>query len=129
MEIGLGHWASFLWYVALVHLLGHAFLRTLQFVRASTFLQDVRALENAMGERLPRPPGLFRFARPHTRAWLYRFALERGYLDAVLTDFFARPFLRFFQWCDRLELRIIERADSGSNSKDESSRSDASQPA
>lgn len=129
MEIGLGHWAPFLWYVALVHLLGHAFLRTLQFVRASTFLQDMRALENALGERLPRPPGLLRFAHPHTRAWLYRFALERGYLDAILTDFFARPFLRFFRWCDRLELRIIERADSGSDSKNESSRSDVRQPA
>ena len=28
-EIGAGHWLPFLWYVALVHLLGHACLRTL----------------------------------------------------------------------------------------------------
>ncbi|HXD86456.1 MAG TPA: proton-conducting transporter membrane subunit [Urbifossiella sp.] len=129
MEIGLGHWAPFLWYVALVHLLGHAFLRTLQFVRASTFLQDVRALENAMGERLPRPPGLLRFAQPDTRAWLYRFALERGYLDAILIDFIVRPFLRFFQWCDRLELRFIDRADRATSPNDESSGREVGQHA
>src|SRR5205085_6570062 len=56
-EIGLGHWIPFLWYVALAHLLGHACVRTLQFVRAPTLLQDYRLLENALGERLPVPPG------------------------------------------------------------------------
>src|SRR5262249_33286198 len=37
-EIGLGAWFPFLWYVALAHLLGHACVRTLQFVRAPTLL-------------------------------------------------------------------------------------------
>src|SRR5207344_785616 len=76
-------------YLPLVHLLGHACLRTLQFVRAPTLLQDYRVLENAIGDRLPRPPGLLRFAPPAARLWLYRFALERGYLDAILTDYVA----------------------------------------
>src|SRR5260370_21424331 len=48
-EIGLGFR-----YLALFHLLGHACLRTLQFVRAPTLLQDYRKLENAIGEHLPR---------------------------------------------------------------------------
>ena len=104
-EIGLGHWVPFLWYVALFHLIGHAFLRTLQFVRAPTFLQDTRLLENAIGERLPQPPGLLKFANPKTRAWLYRFALERGYLDAFLNDSIARPFARLFKFFDRMERR------------------------
>ncbi|MDB5306475.1 MAG: oxidoreductase [Gemmataceae bacterium] len=112
-EIGLGHWAPFLWYVALFHLLGHACLRTLQFVRAPTLLQDYRVLENAIGERLPQPPGLLRFAHPRTRAWLYRFALERGYLDAILTDYVARPFVRVFLWFDRLERRWTEYLSAG----------------
>ena len=107
-EIGLGHWLPFLWYVALFHLIGHAFLRTLQFVRAPTFLQDMRLLENAIGTRLPQPPGLLRFAPPRTRAWLYRFALERGYLDALLTNLIARPFVRSFRWFDRSERRWVE---------------------
>lgn len=104
-EIGLGHWLPFLWYVALVHLLGHACMRTLQFVRAPTLLQDYRGLENAIGERLPRPPGLLGFAPGRIRLWLYRFALERGYLDSLLNRFVARPFLALFSWLDRLERR------------------------
>jgi len=104
-EIGAGHWLPFLWYVALFHLIGHACLRTLQFLRAPTLLQDYRVLENAIGDRLPRPPGLLRFAPTAARAWLYRFALERGYLDAVLTNGVARPFARLFLWCGRAERR------------------------
>ena len=94
-----------MWYVALFHLIGHACLRTLQFLRAPTLLQDYRVLENAIGDRLPRPPGLLRFAPTAARAWLYRFALERGYLDAVLTNGVARPFARLFIWCGRAETR------------------------
>lgn len=104
-EIGAGHWFPFLWYVALAHLIGHACLRTLQFLRAPTLLQDYRVLENAIGDRLPRPPGLLRFAPPGVRAWLYRFALERGYLDAFLTEYVARPFVGLFHWCGRQEGR------------------------
>ena len=102
-EIGAGHWVPFLWYIALVHLLGHACMRTLQFLRAPTLLQDYRALENAIGERLPRPPGLLAWAPERMRSWLYRFALERGYLDAILSDYIARPFLAVFRWSDRNE--------------------------
>ncbi|MSQ97143.1 MAG: oxidoreductase [Gemmataceae bacterium] len=102
-EIGAGHWISALWYVAFVHLLGHACLRTLQFLRAPTLLQDYRGLENAIGDKLPRPPGLLQFAPATAQAWLYRFALERGYLDALLTDYVARPFVQLFGWCGRVE--------------------------
>ena len=100
-EIGFG-----LRYVALVHILGHACLRTLQFVRAPTLLQDYRTLENAIGERLPstRAP----WARPgghRAHPWLYRLALERGYLDAILVEFAVRPYVRVFRHCDALERR------------------------
>jgi NADH-quinone oxidoreductase subunit L len=124
-EIGLGHWLPFMWYVALFHLLGHAFMRTLQFVRAPTFLQDMRSLENAIGERLPQPPGLLRFANQRTRAWLYRFALERGYLDAFLDQCVARPFLRLFRWFDGIERGWMELLSGRSSQPDHSSRSTA----
>jgi len=104
-EIGLGHWVPFLWYVALTHLLGHACLRTLQFVRAPSLVQDYRALENALGERLPRPSGPFFGAPSRVRAWVYRFASERGYLDAILTNYVVRPFVLLFIFFDRLERR------------------------
>lgn len=104
-EIGLGHWVPFLWYVALVHLLGHACLRTLQFVRAPTLLQDYKNLENALGDRLPRPTAPLAAAPAKARGWAYRFAIERGYLDGFLNEFVARPFVNVFRWCDRVEKR------------------------
>src|SRR5204863_5128287 len=75
-EIGLG-WR----YIPLVHLLGNACLRTLQFLRAPTLLHDYHQLENAIGGHLAphgRPAG---GAAGRFRTWLYRFALARGYLD------------------------------------------------
>jgi NAD(P)H-quinone oxidoreductase subunit 5 len=100
-EIGVG-----LRYIPLVHILGHASLRTLQFVRAPSLLQDYRTLENAIGERLPRAGAPWgRLATPRRHAWLYRFALERGYLDASLTEFVVAPFVRAFRRCDAIERR------------------------
>ncbi|HYT94528.1 MAG TPA: proton-conducting transporter membrane subunit [Gemmataceae bacterium] len=100
-EIGLG-----LRYIALIHLLGNACLRTLQFIRAPTLLHDYHLLENALGEHLP-PAGapLGGLAPNRFRNWLYRFALERGYLDALLNTYVATPFVRLFRWCDGLERR------------------------
>ena len=102
-EIGVG-WR----YIALIHLLGHACLRTLQFIRAPTLLRDYRELENAMGSRLPRASGLWKFIPVGLRVWLYRFALERGYLDAFLTNYIVVPFVKLFRWLDRLERRATD---------------------
>jgi NAD(P)H-quinone oxidoreductase subunit 5 len=100
-EIGLG-WH----YLALTHLLGHACLRTLQFIRAPTLLHDYHLLENALGSDLPRTKGPWdRLGRQRFRAWLYRFALERGHLDTLLADFVVAPFLRSLRRCDCLERR------------------------
>jgi NAD(P)H-quinone oxidoreductase subunit 5 len=101
VEIGLGFR-----YIALIHLLGHACLRTLQFLRAPTLLHDYHTLENAIGEHLPK--ARLPWVRPATdraAAWLYRLALEQGYLDTILIEFVVRPFVRGFRWCDRLERR------------------------
>src|SRR5207249_5221374 len=100
-ETGLG-----LRYVALVHLLGNACLRTLQFIRAPTLLHDYHLVENAIGEHLPRPGGpLGRVTPGRFRTWLYRFALERGYLDALLAEYVVAPFVRLFRRCDALDRR------------------------
>jgi NAD(P)H-quinone oxidoreductase subunit 5 len=98
-EIGLGFR-----YVALVHLLGHACLRTLQFLRAPTLLHDYHTLENAIGEHLPRAGAPWRGIKRH-HVWLYRFALERGYLDSMLLNGVVVPFIGFFRGCDALERR------------------------
>ena len=110
-EIGLGFR-----YVALFHLLSHACLRTLQFVRAPTLLQDYRTLENAIGERLPRAgPPWNRLGASGLHAWLYRFGLERGYLDTLLADYIVVPFVRTFRWCDALERRWTDFLSGGAS--------------
>jgi NAD(P)H-quinone oxidoreductase subunit 5 len=99
-EIGFG-----LRYIALIHLLGNACLRTLQLIRAPSLLQDYHRLENAIGAHLSPGSGPERWAPGRFQSWLYRFALERGYLDAILAEWFARPFLRLFLLFDAVESR------------------------
>jgi NAD(P)H-quinone oxidoreductase subunit 5 len=111
VEIGLGFR-----YVALIHLLGHACLRTLQFLRAPTLLHDYHTLENAIGEHLPKTR--LPWVRPATNraaGWLYRLALEQGYLDTILLEYVVRPFVRAFQWCDRLERRWTDFLSGGAS--------------
>jgi NADH:ubiquinone oxidoreductase subunit 5 (subunit L)/multisubunit Na+/H+ antiporter MnhA subunit len=110
-EIGLG-----LRWIPLIHLIGHASLRTLQFLRAPTLLHDYHMMENAIGARLPRSAGTWeRFLPVSLRAWTYRFAMERGYLDAVLIDYIVRPFLRIFRWCDAAERKWTNLLSGGSS--------------
>jgi NAD(P)H-quinone oxidoreductase subunit 5 len=101
---GAARVALYVRYIALVHFLGHACLRTLQFLRAPTLLHDYHLLENAIGEHLP-PLAVLprRIAESHAEVRLYRFASERGYLDAALIAFVVAPFVRAFRWCDSLE--------------------------
>ena len=100
-EIGFG-----LRYVPLFHLLSHACLRTLQFIRAPSLLHDYRTLEDAIGTHLPRTGSPWRrVGKAHFGDYLYRFCLDRGYLDAFLRDYILYPFVRAFRWCDALERR------------------------
>jgi hypothetical protein len=69
-------------YIALIHIIGHACLRTLQLLRAPTLLRDYHALENAIGGTCRTAAFLGALVPERRRRWLYRFALERGYLDA-----------------------------------------------
>jgi NADH-quinone oxidoreductase subunit L len=104
VEIGLGFR-----YLALLHLLGHACLRTLQFVRAPTLLHDYHTLENAIGMHLPQHPGrLQRRLSPPVFAVLYRFGLERGNLDTFLSDTIVLPWKRLFQRLELVERRWMD---------------------
>ena len=108
-EIGLG-----LRYVALIHIIGHACLRTLQLLRAPTLLHDYHKLENAIGSHLSRgsTPGSGLVPGP-IRAWVYRASIERGFLDAILDRFIVRPFMALFRWCDSTERRWTDFLSGG----------------
>jgi NADH-quinone oxidoreductase subunit L len=98
-EIGLG-----LRYIALIHIIGHACLRTLQLLRAPSLLHDYHMLENAVGGHLHQEGGLTqRWLPGPLRRRLYRVGLLRGQLDEALDRYAVRPFVRAFRWCDRME--------------------------
>ena len=97
-EIGLGFRV-----LALVHIIGHASLRTLQLLRAPSLLHDYHMLENAVGGHLPQDDISRRWVPEKLRKSLYRVGFHRGHLDAALDRFFVRPFVKTFRWCDRME--------------------------
>lgn len=118
VEIGLGFR-----YLALVHMLGHACLRTLQFIRAPSLLHDHHQLEDAIGTRPREERAQWeqRLPAAFQRA-LYRFSLERGYLDSILDRFIARPFVALFTWFDGLETRWAAMLEGGRENKPEAAR-------
>ena len=103
-EIGAG-----LRTLALVHIIGHAFLRSLQFLRSPSLLHERHQVEAAMGEHLTRTGAhLERLIPERFRLWLYRFALNRGYLDGILLGRLVSPAARALSACDRLERRFTD---------------------
>jgi NAD(P)H-quinone oxidoreductase subunit 5 len=110
-EIGLGFR-----YLPLVHMLGHACLRTLQLLRAPSLLRDNRTLENALGERLSafHANGDAPAAATRTGRW-YAWALRRGELEETLDRRLVAPLLNAFRWCQQAETRwvaYLDRADA-----------------
>lgn len=119
-EIGLG-----LRYIALIHLLGHACFRALQFLRAPTVLQDYSSIENAIGNRLPRLTHGSRLLPISVQTWLYRFAMEKGYLDAWLTDYVVMPIVKTLRWCDSMERRWTDFLSGTSSRESDQAKSTA----
>lgn len=103
VEIGLG-----LRYLALIHIIGHASMRTLQLLRAPSLLRDHRAVQNNLGFSQPDSQG----SQPTTdltsfQLRCYRFAMERGNFDTTIDERVTQPFLRLFRKFDTWERRWI----------------------
>ncbi|MEQ1829661.1 MAG: proton-conducting transporter membrane subunit [Pirellula sp.] len=106
-EIGCG-----LRYLPLIHMMGHACLRTLQFLRAPSLLHDHHQLEDAIGTRPREEKSRWkhRFS-PEWQRWMYRFSLERGFLDNILEKYIGRPFVLLFTRFDQWEQRLANMLD------------------
>lgn len=118
VEIGFG-----LRYIALIHIIGHACLRTLQLIRAPSLLRDYNSMINAIGTYLPEARG--GAVSPTMRSRLYRFAFDRGNLDSLLDEYIVRPFVLAFSWSDRMEKRWTSWLSGQSKSTDDSANEKA----
>lgn len=97
-EIGLG-WTT----LALWHIVGHAAVRTLEFLRAPSMLHDYHHVHAAAGGKLSPTGQHYEKLLPLTvRQWLYRLALDRGHLDTVVERFLIGPVLGLAQRLQRL---------------------------
>ena len=88
-EIGMG-WK----WIAVAHVLGHATVRTLQFLRAPSMLHDYHKMHSAIGGELaPTARHLEELFPRSVQLWLYRWALDRGHLDTILDRFVIYPLI------------------------------------
>ncbi len=86
-EIGFG-WTTF----AVIHMVSHAVLRTLQFLRSPSMLRDYNRVHSAAGGKINPTGGYYESLLPlPVQVWLYRFALGRGFYDAILDRFIIAP--------------------------------------
>jgi NADH:ubiquinone oxidoreductase subunit 5 (subunit L)/multisubunit Na+/H+ antiporter MnhA subunit len=87
VEIALG-WTT----LALIHTMGHALLRTMQFLRAPSMLHDHHRVHTAAGGHLPPTGSHYSALLPQRlQLFLYRIALGRGFYDALLDRFIIAP--------------------------------------
>jgi len=90
VEIGLG-WRV----IPLIHVVGHAIVRSLQILRSPSALHDRHELEAALGGH-PGPGGLWPVSLLPA-SWqqaIYRVALERGYEEMLIGRLVVGPVLR-----------------------------------
>jgi NAD(P)H-quinone oxidoreductase subunit 5 len=99
VEIGLG-WK----WVAVAHVLGHATVRTLQFLRAPSMLHDYHKMHAAVGGEVGRTGQRIETLLPERfQLWLYRWSLDRGHLDTILDRWGIEPLTRVSAWFARAD--------------------------
>lgn len=89
VEIGMG-WR----WIAVAHILGHATVRTMQFLRAPSMLHDYHQMHSAIGAETAPGRRFEDLFPPRIQLWLYRWAFDRGHLDTILDRWIIDPLLR-----------------------------------
>lgn len=101
VEIGLG-WTTF----ALIHLVSHAMLRTLQFLRTPSMLRDYHRVHAASGGKISPTGSHYESLLPQSvQVWLYRLALGRGFYDAIVERWIIAPIQALARWLTIFEPR------------------------
>ena len=109
VEIGFG-WTS----IAVAHVLGHAMVRTMQFLRAPSMLHDYHRMHSAMGGEAAPAGTQFEDLLPEpVRLWLYRWAFDRGHLDTILDRWVIEPIIDLSKLLARLDRLSSPRSGIG----------------
>jgi NAD(P)H-quinone oxidoreductase subunit 5 len=99
VEIGFG-WTT----LVVAHILGHAMVRTLQFLRAPSMLHDYHQMRSAIGSEITGAATQFEdLLSEKVRLWLYRWAFDRGHLDTILDRWMVQPLLNLSRLLARLD--------------------------
>ncbi len=92
--------------VALIHIFSHAIIRTFQFLRSSSLMQDFLdnplIYENSVvhtGDHYEKMMG------PRLKNWLYYFSLDNFYLDTIITRYILLPTLKVSSFLNTMEER------------------------
>lgn len=103
-EIGIG-WTN----LALLHIVGHSMIRTLQFLRAPSMLREHHYMRDAAGGRMDLAGTSIEALLPGgLRQRLYFYALDRGHLDRFLNAIFVRPVVALSQLLLTLDARLLQ---------------------
>ncbi len=107
-EIGLG-----LRLLAVVHIAGHAAVRTLQFLRAPSLLHELHLIHSAARGEIRRPGAQYELLLPErVRTWLYAVAVHRITLDVLLERWLLAPALVLARSLDAAERRVASAFES-----------------
>ncbi len=99
-EIGLG-WTT----LAVIHIIGHAMVRTMQFLRAPSMLHDYHRVHAAAGGHFePTGDHFESFLPKSVQIMLYRIALGRGFYDALVDRFIVFPIFKLAGLIQYLEV-------------------------
>jgi NADH-quinone oxidoreductase subunit L len=108
IEIALGFYT-----LALVHMIGHAALRSLQILKSPSALHDHQHLEEALGSQIPSKAQHIETLIPMPlQRWLYRHSLDRGFAEAIIFNWVFRPIkklLHHIEWLDQKWISLINR--------------------
>lgn len=105
VEIGLG-----LYWIAIIHIVGHACLRSLQILRAPNALKEHQLIQQSLASAVPATGTHFeRWIPRPLQTRLYRHALDRGLVDVVLLDSMLTPIVRGLRALDQVDALWIRQ--------------------
>ncbi len=103
IEIALGFHT-----LAIIHMIGHGALRSLQILKSPSALHEHQHLEEALGAQIPpKAQHLEKLIPGSLQRWLYRHSLDRGYADAIIFSWIFAPMKRLLNCIERIDQKWV----------------------